>query len=173
VSVKSDAILITEALEGSEGAYSLLTARYWQRIFRLLRRRVNDSALAEELTQETFLAAYRHLKSFRGDSLFYTWLCTIAINKASKTPLRSLKTEIELHTTISPETLLETKQTMDMVLKVWGTLPRKQQRALYLREYESMRYYDIGVALRCKEGYAKKLVYLAKRTIRKEVDDKR
>lgn len=173
VSVKSDELLVIEALEGSEEAYSLLTAKYWQRIFRFIRRKVNDSALAEEITQETFLAAFRYLKTFRGDSSLYTWLCTIAMNKASKTPSHSLKTDVELHTAVSPESLLQVKQTLAEVSRVWAKLPRKQQRALYLREYDEMRYYDIGVALRCSEGYAKKLVYLAKRAIRKEVDDKR
>jgi len=172
VSVKSDELLVIEALGGSEAAYSLLSARYWQRIYRFIRRKVNDSALAEEITQETFLAAFKYLKTFRGDSSLYTWLCTIAINQAYMTPSYSLKTDVELHTAVNPETLLQVKQTLAEVSKVWAKLPRKQQRALYLREYEEMRYYDIGVALRCKEGYAKKLVYLAKKAIRKEFDGK-
>jgi RNA polymerase sigma-70 factor (ECF subfamily) len=170
--VKSDETLIEEALGGSEDAYSLLVAKYWQRIFRFLRRRVNDNALAEDITQQTFIAAFKYLKTFRGDSSLYTWLCTIAINNASKTPSNSLKTEHELHTVENPETILQVKQTVAEVMEVWSTLPRKQQRALYLRIHDNMRYYDIGIALRCSEQYAKKLVYLAKRTIRKEVNGK-
>jgi len=172
VSVKSDDVLVAEALGGDEVAYSLLVAKYWQRIFRFIRRRVNDSALAEDVTQETFLAAFRYLKTFRGDSSFYTWLCTIAINNASKTPSHSLKTEHVLVTSDTPESRLQIKQTVDSIIKVWSTLPSKQQRALYLREHDNMSHYDIGVALRCSEQYSKKLVYLAKQTIRKVMNGK-
>ena len=165
--VKSeDELLIAEALGGSEAAYSSLTTKYWKRIFSFLRKRVNDNALAEDLTQDTFVAAFRYLNTFRGDSQFYTWLCTIAINKASRRPFESIKTEVDSVTSVTPETLLNTKQEFHQLLDMIGDLPEKQRKALYMKHVHGMCYNDIGVALLCSSKHAKNLVYKAKKTLR-------
>jgi len=172
VSVKSDdTLLITEALAGSEEAYSLLTNKYWDRIYRFLRKRVDNSSLAEELTQDTFVAAFRYLKTFRGDSQFYTWLCTIALNEASRRPLNSLKTGFENVTVDTPESIYETKQTVDQVTQLIDTLPAKQKKALMLKLEDNMCYNDIAVILRCGPNHAKNLVWKAKKTIRSYYDE--
>jgi len=170
--VKSDdTLLITEALAGSEEAYSLLTNKYWDRIYRFLRKRVDNSSLAEELTQDTFVAAFRYLKTFRGDSQFYTWLCTIALNEASRRPLNSLKTGFENVTVDTPESIYETKQTVDQVTQLIDTLPAKQKKALMLKLEDNMCYNDIAVILRCGPNHAKNLVWKAKKTIRSYYDE--
>lgn len=172
MSVKSDdTLLITEALAGSEEAYSLLTNKYWDRIYRFLRKRVDNSSLAEELTQDTFVAAFRYLKTFRGDSQFYTWLCTIALNEASRRPLNSLKTGFENVTVDTPESIYETKQTVDQVTQLIDTLPAKQKKALMLKLEDNMCYNDIAVILRCGPNHAKNLVWKAKKTIRSYYDE--
>ena len=172
MSVKSDdTLLITEALAGSEEAYSLLTNKYWDRIYRFLRKRVDNSSLAEELTQDTFVAAFRYLKTFRGDSQFYTWLCTIALNEASRRPLNSLKTGFENVTVDTPESIYETKQTVDQVTQLIDTLPAKQKKALMLKLEDNMCYNDIAVILRCSPNHAKNLVWKAKKTIRSYYDE--
>jgi RNA polymerase sigma-70 factor (ECF subfamily) len=169
--VKSeDELLIAEALEGSENAYSSLTTKYWKRIFSFLRRRVNDNAIAEELTQDTFASAFRYLHTFRGDSQFYTWLCTIAVNKASRRPFDSFKSEVDSVTSVTPETLLNTKQEFALMLDMVNKLPDKQRRALYMKHVDGMCYNDIGVALNCSSKHAKNLVYKAKKTLRSEHD---
>jgi len=171
VSVKSeDQLLIADALGGSEKAYSSLTTKYWKRIFSFLRRRVNDNAIAEELTQDTFASAFRYLHTFRGDSQFYTWLCTIAVNKASRRPFDSFKSEVDSVTSVTPETLLNTKQEFAQVLDSIDKLPEKQRKALYMKHVQGMCYNDIGVALNCSSKHAKNLVYKAKKTLRSEHD---
>jgi len=168
--LSDDTLLIAEALEGSENAYSSLTTKYWKRIFSFLRRRVNDNAIAEELTQDTFASAFRYLHTFRGDSQFYTWLCTIAVNKASRRPFDSFKSEVDSVTSVTPETLLNTKQEFALMLDMVNKLPDKQRRALYMKHVDGMCYNDIGVALNCSSKHAKNLVYKAKKTLRSEHD---
>jgi len=172
--LSDDTLLIAEALEGSEEqkqrAYSSLTTKYWKRIFSFLRRRVNDNAIAEELTQDTFASAFRYLHTFRGDSQFYTWLCTIAVNKASRRPFDSFKSEVDSMTSVTPETLLNTKQEFALMLDMVNKLPDKQRRALYMKHVDGMCYNDIGVALNCSSKHAKNLVYKAKKTLRSEHD---
>jgi len=173
--VKSeDQLLIAKALGGSEEqkqrAYSSLTTKYWKRVFSFLRRKVNDNALAEDLTQDTFAAAFRYLHTFRGDSQFYTWLCTIAINKASRRPFDSLKTEVGSVTSVTPETILSTKQDFLELLDKIGELPEKQRKAVYMKHAQGMCYNDIGVELKCSSKHAKNLVYKAKKTLRSGYD---
>jgi RNA polymerase sigma-70 factor (ECF subfamily) len=166
--VKSeDELLITQALAGDSNSYSLLFAKYWKRVYLFLRKRVHDSYLAEELTQEVFVAAYKYLKTYNKElSSFYTWLCTIAVNKASKRPYKALNIEVEWYTSVTPETLLNGKQEFHELLDVISELPEKQRKALYMKHSQGMCYTDIGVQLAVSPSYAKKLVYQAKKQIR-------
>jgi len=85
-----DLRLVERTLAGDQRAYELLVIKYQRRIERLVGRMVRDVDLIPDITQETFLRAYRALHQFRGDAQFYTWLYRIAVNTAKK-PLVDLK----------------------------------------------------------------------------------
>jgi RNA polymerase sigma-70 factor (ECF subfamily) len=74
--------LITGIASGDQRALRQLIARHQMRVFRFLVRRVRVEALAEELTNEVFLEAWRHAKTFEGRSSPGTWLLSIAHNRA-------------------------------------------------------------------------------------------
>jgi len=172
--VSEDELLITQALAGDSKSYSLLFAKYWKRVYMFLRKRVHNSHTAEELTQDVFVAAFKYLHTYKKDlSSFYTWLCTIATNTASKRPYNSLKTEVEGYTSVTPETLYSTKQEFYLLLDVIGDLPEKQRKAVYMKHAHGMCYNDIGNALDISAGYAKKLVCTAKKQIRSRYDERR
>jgi len=73
-------LLLGLARRGDTGAYGRLVRAYQDLIYALVFRSVRDGAVAEELTQDVFLKAYRSLSTFRGDSRFTTWLYRIAVN---------------------------------------------------------------------------------------------
>ena len=73
-----DAVLVAQAKAGSETALVRLTARYYQPIRLFLLRRTGDRDLADDLTQETFLRALKHLADLRDDQRFRAWLYQIA-----------------------------------------------------------------------------------------------
>jgi len=171
VSVKSDGELIADALAGHEEAYASLMNKYRTRIHRFIRSRVADNNLAEELTQDTFVDAFRYLHTFRGDSQLYTWLCSIAIRRTFTTPPKSIKAESDMVTYTTPECLLSNKQSISNVANVMKKLPPQQAHALYLKAYENKSYDEIAKVLTCSKSYAKNLVYFAKRQIRKELND--
>src|SRR5687768_12909030 len=62
------------------GAFDLLVGRYQDRLFGVIARLVSDAETARDLAQDTFLKAFKGLKSFSGDASFYTWLYRIARN---------------------------------------------------------------------------------------------
>ena len=144
---------------------------YRQRIYRFIRRRVDDDAQAEEITQDVLLDAYKGLGAFKGDSQLYTWLCTIANRKCLRQPFNSLKTDVEMVDMVTPESLLAVKQKVEGVTVICDTLPNKQRRALLLKEYDGLSYVEISAILSCSPKYAKKLVWKAKRTIRRKMND--
>lgn len=77
----SEAEIIDRAKAGDPGAFHWLYEKHYRRVFALSWRMVGNHALAEELTQDTFLQVFRRLNTFRGDARFSTWLHRIAVNE--------------------------------------------------------------------------------------------
>lgn len=70
---------VQKAKNGDRAAFEKLFERHSRRIYNLLLRLCGNAALAEDLTQETFLTAYQRLSDWRGVGKFSTWLCGIAV----------------------------------------------------------------------------------------------
>ena len=86
--VSTDRALAQLASEGDSTAFRELVARYENRVYRLALKMLRNEQDAEDVLQETFISAYRHLDSFRGEAEFSTWVYRIATN-ASLMKLRS------------------------------------------------------------------------------------
>jgi RNA polymerase sigma-70 factor (ECF subfamily) len=74
--------LIAESLKGNTTAFGELVRRYQDRLFNTVYRLVDNADDSADVVQEAFLNAYQSLDSFKGDSLFFTWLYRIAVNTA-------------------------------------------------------------------------------------------
>jgi RNA polymerase sigma-70 factor (ECF subfamily) len=77
-----DRRLITECLQGRTAAFGELVCRYQDRLFNTVYRLLDNADDAQDVVQDAFLNAYQSLDSFKGDSLFFTWLYRIAVNTA-------------------------------------------------------------------------------------------
>ena len=77
-----DAALVARIVGGDRGAFEQLMRQHNTALFRAARAIVRDDADAEDVLQEAYLAAYRHLPEFRGDARLSTWLTRIVINQA-------------------------------------------------------------------------------------------
>ena len=77
---QADEELVTMAKEGDMSAFTLLSQRYHERIYRTLLAMTKNHEDADDLAQEAFLHAYRSLRSFKQKSSFYTWIYRIAVN---------------------------------------------------------------------------------------------
>lgn len=74
--------LVALAIAGDPAAFTELVVRHQDRVYGLALRLLRDPAEAEEVTQETFLAALEKLPSFRGEAALGTWLHRVAANAA-------------------------------------------------------------------------------------------
>ncbi len=77
-----DLVLVDRALAGDTQAFEDLVRRHECRVFRTAVALTGNQEDAEEALQDTFLSVYQHLREFRRDSRFTTWLTRIAINAA-------------------------------------------------------------------------------------------
>ncbi len=76
----SDAHLVRRAQQGDSDAFAALFQRHKTRIYSVCLRMTNNTAEAEDLTQDAFLQVFRKLSTFHGDSALSTWLYRIAVN---------------------------------------------------------------------------------------------
>ncbi|MEW5740097.1 MAG: sigma-70 family RNA polymerase sigma factor [Myxococcota bacterium] len=77
-----DGALLARAQAGDVSGFEALVEKHKHRVYALALRMLNSEADAAEVTQEAFLAAFRNLKEFRGDSQFGSWVRRIAANFA-------------------------------------------------------------------------------------------
>lgn len=82
-SEESERETIMRVLAGERDEFRHLVRAHQQQVFAVLYRQVRDAEVASELAQETFLRAFKHLKSFRSEAKFSTWLTRIALNVAN------------------------------------------------------------------------------------------
>lgn len=80
--MNSSADLVTRVCQGDSDAFRLIFERYSRPVISFIFDMVNDRPLAEELTQETFVRAYRAMRTMRADTRLSTWLFGIARNVA-------------------------------------------------------------------------------------------
>jgi len=76
-----DRRLVALAREGDLSAYDELVRRYQERIYATVYHMTSNHEDANDLAQDSFIKAFQALKSFKGDSSFFTWVYRIAVNK--------------------------------------------------------------------------------------------
>lgn len=175
--IDADALLVRKAQQGSRAAFDMLVIKYQRRIERLLARSVRDPADVADLCQETFLAAYRALPAFRGDSAFYTWIYRIAINAAKRhlvrqRPVESLDDDdgtFDTRATPSddetPEALLASRQLAHGLDEAVAALAEDQRRALLLREVDGLSYDEIADLMNCPPGTVRSRIFRAREAV--------
>ncbi|MBX7142900.1 MAG: RNA polymerase sigma factor [Oligoflexia bacterium] len=75
--------IVRRVIAGERDEFRQLIDKYKQRIFAMVLRQVGSRQCAEDLTQDIFVNAYQHLKHFRFESTFGTWLIRITLNEMS------------------------------------------------------------------------------------------
>jgi len=98
--------LISECLAGNTAAFGELVTRYQDRLYNTVFRLVNQPEDARDAVQEAFLSAYQSLATFKGDSLFSSWVYRVAANTALMR-LRSQRRHPQISTEDLPAGFLE------------------------------------------------------------------
>jgi RNA polymerase sigma-70 factor, ECF subfamily len=181
----ADALLVERVRLGDTRAFEMLVVKYQRRIERLVARMVRDVDLVPDITQETFIRAYRAMPNFRGDSAFYTWLYRIAVNTAKKTLLElkrdllvtesqragtdendeTSRVENELSHNETPEALMASKEIAAAVNSSIEALSEELRQAITLREIEGLSYEEIAEVMSCPIGTVRSRIFRAREAI--------
>jgi RNA polymerase sigma factor (sigma-70 family) len=169
----TDEQLMAEFQRGSDEAFTNLFHRYRQPLFGFFRRRVTDASLAEELTQETFIAVLCGIAHYEAMSLFRTYLYAIgfrilrsywrkAFFRAGFTGTAPLGHEPSTRPSIESDLLLR---------EALHKLDRVDREVLLLREFEQLAYAEIGVILRVPVNTVRSRLFRARSALRALLDE--
>lgn len=176
----TDEQLVEQAQQGDKGAFDLLVRKYQHKVVKLVSRYVSD-ADAADVSQESFIKAYRALHGFKGNSAFYTWLYRISINTAKNYLVarsrRPASQDIDVADAEAfghserfseqdtPEALLESEETRATVVAAIRALPDELRTAIMLRELDGLSYEDIAASMDCPVGTVRSRIFRARAAI--------
>ena len=177
----TDKEIIERVKNGDKKAYDLLVLKYQQRVINLISRFVKNYADALDISQETFIKAYKALPNFRGESAFYTWLYRIAVNTAKNhltvqsrkitksdydvTEIEQIEGNMTLTEQTTPENLLFKDELQETVLNTIENLPEDLKSAIMLREIEGLSYEEIAAVMECPVGTVRSRIFRSRDTI--------
>lgn len=168
-------MLAGRAQRGDEAAFAELYRRTSGRVYALCLRMSGDSEEAAELTQDVYVRCWEKLASFRGDSLFTTWLHRLAVNLVIETQKKRAKIaqrehavdDLEAYGHHAREVMPDTK--LDLERAIAG-LPDGAREVLVLKDIEGYRYSDVAKMRGIAVGTVKAQVHRARRLVREAMD---
>jgi len=176
-----DAEILGRFRNGDETAFDDLVRSYQKDVHRLARRLTRDAAEADDLSQETFLRAYRALDEFRGDSSLRTWLMRIVTNLSlnlvqSARIVRHQEGDVEeaapAITAGGVASMIDGERQARLRPAIQA-LPPKQRATLVLRVTEGLKFKEIARVMGCTTGTAKANFFHAVAALREALKDLR
>ncbi|MDE0322951.1 MAG: sigma-70 family RNA polymerase sigma factor [Candidatus Poribacteria bacterium] len=181
----NDAELIQRVLEGDDNAFATLVRKYQKQVHALAWRKIGDFHIAEEITQDTFLKAYKKLATLKRPQRFVSWLYVIAANRCSSwLRKKQLKTEpLEQLEEIDNEqsqtaaysryvteenerTTAEAQR--DVVKKLLAKLQESERTVITLHYFGEMSCPEIGAFLGVSANTIKSRLRRAQQRLKKE-----
>ena len=182
---QADKMLVEKVKKGDKKAFDLLVLKYQQKVANIISRYIHDHSEVLDVSQETFIKAYRALPKFRGDSAFYTWLYRIATNtaknhlaaKGRRPPMddveavtaEQMDTGLRLKEQATPENLAMEAEVAKTIRQAVDDLPEDLRVAITLRELEGLSYEEIAEAMDCPIGTVRSRIFRARDAIDKKL----
>lgn len=171
---EADLALVRRAKRGDYRAFDLLVLKYQSRLVSIAFKYVKEIQLAEDISQEAFIKAYKAIDSFREESAFYTWLYRITANTAknylvskgrrresSISELSTLENEEQfvIASHDSPDEILLAQELRNTLFNAVSSLPEDTRTALSLREFEGLNYEEIANIMNCPVGTVRSRIF--------------
>jgi RNA polymerase sigma-70 factor (ECF subfamily) len=173
-SLIDDETLARRAVKDPE-AFSALYRRYLDRVYRYLLSRVGLVQEAQDLTSQTFMAAWEGIARYQGQGVFAAWLFGIARHK-SDDYFRANRVEIALEEiedlpadALSPEALAETHIHMEQVAHCLSRISAERAEALALRVFGGLSAAETGQLMGKREDAVNTLVYRAMKDLKQQL----
>ena len=176
----SDQELIQRCLSGQTDAFGLLVERYQHRLYHSLVHVLGSATDAQDVAQDAFVHALQKLKTFRGQSAFYSWLFRIALNAAvsAKRKTRRMSASVDanreatgaepvdLRASAEPSHALDVSDRQRMVRQALSELAEEFRTVLVLKEMDGMAYEEIAEICACPVGTVRSRLHRARQELR-------
>ena len=180
----SDEQIVERALAGDGEAFGEIVRRWERRIFALSFGMLGSAEEARDATQETFLAAFRNLRGFRGEAKVSSWLHRIAVNQCITRQRRArVRGEMALADEHapggawatapahgSPAHRAERLERTEAVRRAVGALPPELREVIVMKEFEELTFQEIASALEVPLSTVKSRLYTALRQLRMRLE---
>src|SRR3954464_12040224 len=176
--MESDMDLVQRAQQGDSDAFASLFYAHKPRIYSVCLRMTNNTAEAEDLTQDAFLQVFRKLATFRGDSALSTWLYRIAVNTVLMHFRKKALRQVSLDEPYNQDARLVRREYGSRDGRLVGSvdrialtraikeLPDGYRTIFLLHEVEGYEHQEIAELLDCSVGNSKSQLHKAKLRIR-------
>ena len=188
---RTDWELVRLAGEGDRDAFRDLVERYQRRVLAVVMGMLHDREAALDVTQETFIKAYRSIGRFKGDASFYTWIYRIAVNLAIDYQRREWRRPIvdgtRNHGDSSNDELLDRigdsapahdpfqaakdSQLRERVRAAIDELTPDHKAVILLRELEGLSYEEISRVMQCSKGTVMSRLHYARKKLQKRLKE--
>jgi RNA polymerase sigma-70 factor (ECF subfamily) len=165
----SDERLMLDFQRGSQEAFEELFKRYRESLYGFFRRRLENRARAEDLTQETFLAVVRATSRYEPRARVRTYLYGIALNLLAAERRKLLKADLpsdavrEPRSGGSPDPTIWVQEALEKLAPV-------EREILMLREYEQLSYAEIGDMLRLPLNTVRSRLFRSRMSLRQYLE---
>ena len=183
-----DIELVRRAKLGDGPAYEDLVRKYQERIYATVYHMTANHEDANDLAQETFIKAYTALKSFKGDSSFYTWVYRIAVNKTinflkqrkNKTSLSlndldfNIENDPELVAFVSDKTPRRDATLTELQEKLNGALQKLSdvhRMVVTLHDVQGLSHEEIARIMECNVGTVRSRLFYARQQLQAHLSD--
>lgn len=175
---ENDLELVEQARAGNQDAFREIVERHSRQLFKVAYRLTRSEAHADDVVQETFLRAYRHLHRFDARSQLGTWLYRIAVNcsmdlmrkESRRTARETTEETVELASLATseprPDRLAASGEVGALVESVLRELSPTERTAFVLRHFEGYSSVEIGQLLGMRPGATRNAVFRAVRKLR-------
>ena len=157
-----DQALVAACLGGRNAAFDVIVERHRRTVYQVCYRFVGNHEDASDLSQETFVKAWRGLGGFKGQAQLSTWLYRIAVNTClNRVQAKALPTETIEHdgfedtTSDDPGSRVLRNERARAVRRAIAQLPEKQRATLILRSYQELSHREIADVLGSSVGAVK------------------
>jgi RNA polymerase sigma factor RpoE len=183
-----DQTLVRRAQREDMRAYDALVRRYQERIYATVYHMTSNHEDANDLAQETFIKAFRALKSFKGDSSFYTWIYRIAVNKTinflkqrknrAQMSLNDVDFNVEndpdlvaLVSERTPRRDLGLSELQEKLNAAMLKLSEHHRMVVTLHDVQGLSHEEIGTIMDCNVGTVRSRLFYARQQMQAYLSD--
>jgi RNA polymerase sigma-70 factor (ECF subfamily) len=171
-------VLVETARQGDPDAFDALVRRFRPRIYALALHLTGSASDADDIAQEAFVEAYRHIAHFEGRSQFFTWLYRITVNRALNTqrqrargaavPLEDARVEaaMAVDAPSDPRLALSLRETYAQLVRALDGLSAGLKSAVVLTALSGLSYEEAAVVLGTTPGAVAVRIHEARKQLR-------